>query len=99
MQLTGTNAMDCRLALVEFEPSTAGSGLKMDDFILGKFDVECLGEHPPETDWSDWFPPPKRMTDWELYDLTDWVELEAEKCDSVQDTFYFQLSGKEHYET
>ena len=58
----------------------------LEDFILGKFDEECLGDSPPESDryvregdWIDWFPPPPRMTEEELDVLTDWVEIEAEK--------------------
>ena len=51
--------------------------LTINDFILGAFDAECLGEHPPESDWSDWFPPPPRITEWELEVLTDWAEIEA----------------------
>jgi hypothetical protein len=38
----------------------------LEDFILGKFDDECLGDNPPESDWNDWFPPPPRMTEEEL---------------------------------
>jgi len=53
----------------------------LEDFILGKFDEECLGDSPPESDWNDWFPPPPRMTEEELDVLTDWVEIEAEKHD------------------
>jgi hypothetical protein len=51
------------------------------DFILGTFYEDSLGEKPPGTDWIDWFPPPPRMTDWELYELTDWVEFEAANHD------------------
>jgi len=25
----------------------------LEDFILGKFDEECLGDSPPESDWND----------------------------------------------
>ncbi len=53
--------------------------LKTNDFIMGPFDAEYLGEHPPESDWSNWFPSPPRMTEGELEVLTDWVEVEAEK--------------------
>ncbi len=38
--------------------------LRLDDFLLGAFDEQNLGETPPESDWSDWFPPPPRMTEW-----------------------------------
>ena len=51
----------------------------LEDVILGKFDEECLGDSPLESDWNDWFPPPPRMTEEELDVLTDWVEIEAEK--------------------
>ena len=92
MLLIGTNSIDCWLALPEFEPSTIGSGLKLDDFILGNFDEECLGIHPPESDWSDWFPPPERLTDWELCVLTDWAEIEAQKHDLIPDPDTFPLT-------
>ena len=57
------------------------SKISMEDFILGKFDEECLGDNPPESDWIDWFPPPPCMTEEGLDVLTDWVEIEAEKHD------------------
>jgi len=57
----------------------------LEDFILGKFDEECLGDSPPESDWNDWFPPPLRLTEEELDVLTDWVEIEAEKHDLFPD--------------
>ena len=57
----------------------------LEDFILGKFDEECLGDSPPESDWNDWFPPPPRMTEEELDVLTNWVEIEAEKHDLEPD--------------
>ena len=57
----------------------------LEDFILGKFDEEYLGDNPPESDWNDWFPPPPRMTGEELEKLTDWVEIEAEKHDLEPD--------------
>ncbi len=65
--------------------------LTIADIILGPFDEECLGEHPPESDWSDWFPPPPRMTEWELEALTDWVETEAEKHDLKPDPDTYRL--------
>ncbi len=69
------------LATPEVEGVWAESRLTSDDFMLGPFDAERLGERPPESDWGDWFPPPPRMSDWELGELSDWVELEAEKHD------------------
>ena len=64
----------------------------LEDFILGKFDEEYLGDSPPESDWYvpegdwiDWFPPPSRLTEEELDVLTDWVEIEAEKHDLFPD--------------
>jgi hypothetical protein len=54
-------------------------GLSLEDFLLGAFDEQCLSETPPESDWSDWFPPPLQMTEMELYKLADWAEIEAEK--------------------
>jgi hypothetical protein len=62
------------------------SNKSLEDFTLSKFDEEYQGGNPPESDryvpegdWSDWFPPPPRMTEEELDVLTDWVEIEAEK--------------------
>lgn len=63
----------------------------LEDFILGKFDEECLGDSPPESDWNDWFPPPPRMTDEELDVLTDWFEIEAEKHDLEPDPDTYPL--------
>ena len=63
----------------------------LEDFILGKFDEECLGDSPPESDWNDWFPPPPRMTEEELDVLTDWVEIEAEKHDLEPDPDTYPL--------
>lgn len=67
-----------------------------EDFCLGCFDESRLGETPPEPDgsvpdwgWRDWFPPPPRLTEVELCDLTDWVEIEAAKYDPSPD--------EEHY--
>ncbi|MDD5369322.1 MAG: hypothetical protein PHQ40_09560 [Anaerolineaceae bacterium] len=79
------------LANPEVEETWAESRLTLDDFILGPFDAECLGERPPESDWSDWFPPPQRMTEWELEILTDWVEIEAEKHDLIPDPDTYSL--------
>ncbi len=63
------------------DPDVSDSSHKsnVEDFTLGPFDDERLGETPPESDWSDWFPPPPRMTDWELDELTDRVEVESAK--------------------
>ncbi len=79
------------LANPEVEETWAESRLTLDDFILGPFDAECLGERPPESDWSDWFPLPPRMTDWELDELSDWVEFEAEKHDLNPDPDTYPL--------
>ena len=46
------------LANPEVEETWAESRLTLDDFILGPFDAECLGDKPLESDWSDWFPSP-----------------------------------------
>ena len=73
-----------RLAYTNIEPPEKCSGMNIEDFTLGNFDVECLGDTPPESDWSDWFPPPPRLTEWELCELTDWVEIEAQKRISFQ---------------
>jgi hypothetical protein len=99
-----------RLAYSEVEEDYEEPGLTIDDFILGPFDRERFSEHPPESDqyvlgrdWSDWFPPPPRLSECELYDLTDWVEIEAEKHDLLPDpdTYplddYFLTSHHEKY--
>ena len=80
-----------RLADPDTEEVCTETLVAIADFILGSFDAECLGEHPPESDWSDWFPPPPRMTDWELEVLTDWVEIEAEKRDLNPDPDTYPL--------
>jgi hypothetical protein len=64
-----------RLVCTDSEPPDECSGMTIEDFILGMFDEAFLGEIPPELDWSDWFPPPPRLTERELCDLTDWVEI------------------------
>ena len=74
-----------KLAYTETEEDCQEPSLNITDFILGRFDGEGLGEVPPESDWSDWFPPPPLMTDWELDDLADWVELVASRHDLVSD--------------
>ena len=65
----------------------------VDDFCLGFFDETCLREYPPESDWSDWFPPPPRLTDWELCDLADWAEIEAAKHNLFPDPETYPLAG------
>jgi hypothetical protein len=67
------------LAYPEVEETFEETDLTIDDFILGPFDTECLSEYPPESDWSDWFPPPQRIMDWELYELADWAEIQIGK--------------------
>ena len=73
----------------------------VDDFRLGTFDEACLGETPPESDWRDWFPPPPRLTDSELCDLSDWAEAESAKHDLFPDPDTYPLAGyfdpKENY--
>ena len=73
------------------EKSSEEPRLTIDDFILGPFDTECLGERPPESDWSDWFPPPPPMTEWDLEALTDWVEIEAKMHDLNPDPDTYPL--------
>jgi len=92
MQSTGTKTNDGRLAFFEFEPAVTGLGMKIGDFILGKFDEKCLGENPPEDEWGDWFPPPDRLSEWELCELTDWVEIEAQKHDLLPDPETYPLT-------
>ncbi|NPV78224.1 MAG: hypothetical protein HPY59_17850 [Anaerolineae bacterium] len=65
----------------------------LEEFTLGKFDEEYLGDNPPESDWIDWFPPPPRMTEEELDVLTDWVEIEAEKHDLEPDPDTYPLEN------
>ena len=77
------------LAWIDLELDWEFPGKSIDDFYLGAFDDECLSELPPESDWSDWFPPPARLTEWELDDLSDWVEIEAEKHDLSPDPDYY----------
>ncbi len=93
MQSTGTKTNDGRLVFIEFEPAVSGFGLKVDDFILRRFDETCLRENPPEDEWGDWFPPPERLTEWELCELTDWVELVALNYDLFPDPDIFPMDG------
>jgi len=81
-----------RLAYTNIEPPEKSSGMTIEDFTLGKFDEECLGDTPPEPDWSDWFPPPPRLTEWELCELTDWVEIEASKKNLIPDPDTYPLT-------
>ncbi len=83
MLLNEKQAVYWSLANPEIGETLAESRLTIGDFILGPFDEEYLGERPPESDWIDWFPPPPRMTDLELCELTDWVEIEATKHDLI----------------
>jgi hypothetical protein len=66
-------------------------GMVLEDFLLGKFDEEHLGDNPPESNWFDWFPPPPRMTEGELDKFTDWVEVEAETHDLDPDPDTYPL--------
>ena len=91
MLLHEKQAVYWRLAYPEVEETIEEPGLTIADFILGPFDKEHLSSYPPESDWSDWFPPPPRMTDVELWELTDWVELEAEKHDLALDPNTYPL--------
>jgi len=92
MLLHEKQAVYWRLAYLEIEEDYEEPGLTIDDFMPAPFDRERFSEYPPESDWnipvgdwSDWFPPPPRLTEWELYDLTDWVEIEAAKHDLLPD--------------
>jgi hypothetical protein len=91
-----------RLTRQETEEDCVETKLTIADFILGPFDKECLSEEPPESDWSDWFPPPPRMTDGELNELSDWVEIEASKKDLFPNPDNYSLTDyfatKETYE-
>ena len=86
MQLTNAKQVSWELTGDDLRKPEIRLGLSLDDFLLGAFDEQSLGEIPPESDWSDWFPPPPRITEWELCELTDLVEIEAEKHDLLPDT-------------
>ena len=73
----------------EFEPKTPW---KKVDFLLGKFDENCLGDTPPESDWSDWFPPPPMMSECEFEALLEWVEVETRKLNLRPDPGAYLLS-------
>ena len=92
MLLHEKQAVYWRLATQETEEVCEESDLTIAGFILGPFDRECLGEESPESDWSDWFPPPERLTDWELCELTDWAEIEAQKHDLIPDPDTYPLT-------
>jgi hypothetical protein len=98
MQITQQDVI-WRLAYTNTEPPEKSSGMNIEDFTLGKFDEECLGDTPPESDryvpegdWSDWFPPPPRLTEWELCELTDWIEIEASKKELIPDPNTYPLT-------
>jgi len=84
MLLHEKQAVYWQLATLETEEVCQESKLDISDFMLGSMDTEALGEEPPEYSWIDWFPPPRRMMDWELGEITDWVEIEAAKHDLIQ---------------
>ncbi len=69
----------CIQVVPESDAGASDLEQNIEDFTLGPFDEERLGEKPPESDWSEWFPPPPRMTDWEQDELTEWVEVESAK--------------------
>ncbi len=68
---------------------------RIEDFMLGRFDEECLSDDPPESDWSDWFPPPPRLTWDEFGLLTEWVEAEADKHDLWPDPDQYPFTNFE----
>jgi hypothetical protein len=93
-----------KVVRTEFDLIDEWSKKSLEDFTLGKFDEEYLGDNPPESDryvpvgdWSDWFPPPPRMAEEELEKLTDWVEIEAEKHDLEPDPDTYPLD--DYFET
>jgi len=69
-------------------PRTAG----IEDFLLGRFDEECLSDDPPESDWSDWFPPPPRLSWDELGMLAEWVDEQADRHNLWPDPEQYPLS-------
>ena len=77
-------------------PRQAGG---IEDFLLGRFDEECLSDDPPESDWSDWFPPPPQLSWDELGLLAEWVDAQADKHSLWPDPEQYPLSffeGEEH---
>lgn len=69
------------MCMDEIEHGAPPQEMRIEDFLLGRFDEEYLSDDPPESDWSEWFPPPPRMTWEELGLLAQWVEIEADKHD------------------
>ena len=86
-----------KVVRIEFAPIDECSKKSLEEFTLGKFDEEYLGDNPPESDWSDWFPPPPRMAEEELDVLIDWVEIEEEKHDLEPDPDTYPLD--DYFET
>jgi hypothetical protein len=58
MQLTNAKQVSWELTDDDLQQPDIQSGLLVDDFLLGTFDQQSLGETLPESYWSDWFPPP-----------------------------------------
>ena len=59
----------------------------LEDFILGKFDEECLGDSPPKSYWNDWFPPQPRMTKEELDGLRSFLRAKPKVTRTGRYTF------------
>jgi hypothetical protein len=96
--LTKRDQAIARVASISMEQVAISPHWTAEDFSLGSFDKDCLGETPPEPDrsspdwgWSKWFPPPPPLTEEELCDLTDWVEIEAAKHDPFPRTDTYPL--------
>lgn len=86
---------EVNVAAVDLKP-------QVENFTLGSFEEERLGEKPPESDWSDWFPPQPSMTDWELDEFKDWVDVESAKHILSPDSGFNPqpiFTNKEKYES
>lgn len=69
------------LCIEEIEHGGSLQVVGVEDFVLGRFDEECLSDDPPESDWSDWFPPPPKLNWDELGLLAEWVDEQADRHD------------------
>lgn len=80
------------LCIEEIEHSGPLQAAGIEDFMLGWFDEECLGDDPPESDWSDWCPPPPSLSWNEVALLAEWVEAEVDKHDLWPDPDLYPIT-------
>lgn len=80
------------LCMEEIEHGGPSRTAGIEDFLLGRFDEECLSDDPPESDWSDWFPPPPRLNWDELGLLAEWVDEQADRHDLWPDPELYPIS-------